>query len=223
MKRVLMICSILVMVLIFVGCSENKKVNVDFIIDGTLYSIEINKGNSININDIPSDINQKNIKLYYKDLSFKEYKQEPIESDTEIFVLDKELENKIKEIFIEKNKEDLKNVSISELELRPIFIDNNIWVLFIDGGFYYTQQVTSEKISDIVIGYSSGQRLLVYKENNLYTLNDAFTNGVISYDILLEISKIQSSNILGIDINQNNYKNEESKWKLLEELYLYFR
>ena len=211
MKRVLMICSILVMVLIFVGCSENKKVNVDFIIDGTLYSIEINKGNSININDIPSDINQKNIKLYYKDLSFKEYKQEPIESDTEIFVLDKELENKIKEIFIEKNKEDLKNVSISELELRPIFIDNNIWVLFIDGGFYYTQQVTSEKISDIVIGYSSGQRLLVYKENNLYTLNDAFTNGVISYDILLEISKIQSSNILGIDINQNNYKNEESK------------
>ncbi len=120
------------------------------------------------------------------------------------YVLNKE--TKIKMVFLEKYKEDLKDLSINDLALRPVYEDNDICVLFIDGGFYYVECLTYEKIDDLVIGYSNGQHLLVYKSNNLYTLSEAFNEKIISYDVLKEISNIQSQYVIEIE---NDYKNYE--------------
>lgn len=63
------------------------------------------------------------------------------------------------------------------------------YVAFISGIFDYTQAFTSEKVGDLTFHYHTGQKLLVFYDDELMQLTDAYKRGILTDDSLLSLHK----------------------------------
>jgi len=70
---------------VFIG-NINKKVSINFIIEGTSYIVKINRGSSISKDIIPLSNKNYVVKLYYDEEDKIEYNNEGVKEGTTIFV-----------------------------------------------------------------------------------------------------------------------------------------
>lgn len=87
MKKILNICFIFFILVALSGCNNiNNTVNIDFIIGAREETIIKLRGESITLNDIKTVDHEHIIGMFYDSDYVKEYKDEPINEDTTIYV-----------------------------------------------------------------------------------------------------------------------------------------
>ena len=91
MKKILNICFIFFILVVLSGCNNiNNNVNIDFIIGAREESIIKLRGELITLNDIKTVDHEQIIGIFYDSDYVNEYKDEPINEDTIIYVNVKE-------------------------------------------------------------------------------------------------------------------------------------
>lgn len=63
------------------------------------------------------------------------------------------------------------------------------YVAFISGIFDYTQALTSEKVGNLTFHYHTGQKLLVFFDDELMQLPEAYERGILTDESLLSLHK----------------------------------
>ena len=119
----------------------------------------------------------------------KDYKnyEEEIKSP---FSIDKEKRKEIKVAFIAAHANDENPVTEDEISLRCYGVFDNVYVLFVDVvGWGYTGAVETDIIADIQFIYSCSQKMTVYSGGAFYSLPDAYENGILSRDDLLNVQE----------------------------------
>lgn len=100
MKRIFLVFMSLMFIMCLAGCGEKEdKINIDFIIDGKSYLVEIDKGTSLSRDIIPLSNDEEVVELYYDENMKNKYNDEKIENDIKIFVKkisNKSIENELK-------------------------------------------------------------------------------------------------------------------------------
>lgn len=86
MKKLFLVFMSMMLISCLVGCSINyEKVNINFIIDGKSYLVEIDKGGIISKDIIPLE-NKENVELYYDEKMENKYNNELVIENINIFV-----------------------------------------------------------------------------------------------------------------------------------------
>lgn len=87
----------------------------------------------------------------------------------------------IKQAYIRRTGAD--DYTVDDLTLRSVWCEDGIYAVYVDGPFGYTQAVR-----DVVIGeygnmflftFQDGQRLYIYKDDSIYTLEEAYAADVL--------------------------------------------
>lgn len=87
MKKVFIFFMCLMFIMCLTGCSEKeKKINIDFIIDGKSHLVEINKGTSISKDIIPLSNEEEVVELYYDENMENEYDSKVLNEDSKMYV-----------------------------------------------------------------------------------------------------------------------------------------
>lgn len=94
MKKILMVCFMLVIVFVMVGCdNKNNLLTVSFKINEDILLIEKEKGSIISFDDVPIDNVDYIENLYYDSLYTKKYDNELVEQNIKLYVKLKEKSN----------------------------------------------------------------------------------------------------------------------------------
>lgn len=101
---------------------------------------------------------------------------------TDIPELTPTVATEIKEAFFEQNvtEADQAFYSIDDLSIRYFGTYSGGFVVFVDGIFDYTTAFEYETVLGIEFEYSSGQKLLYYKDGRFYSLTEAAGAGLLS-------------------------------------------
>ncbi len=59
---------------------------------------------------------------------------------------------------------------------------DGVYVVMIDGPYFYTSEMRGENVAGYTFTFTSGQRMLVYYEGNFYSLLEAYERGIITKD-----------------------------------------
>ncbi len=96
--------------------------------------------------------------------------------------LSPDVATEIKQTFFAQNvpEADQAFYSVDDLSLRYFGIYNGGFVVFVDGIFDYTEAFEYETVLGIEFEYSSGQKLLYYKDGQFYSLPEAAEAGHLS-------------------------------------------
>lgn len=87
MKKVFLVFMSLMFIICLAGCDEKEeKINIDFIIDGKSYLVEIDKGTSISKDIIPLSDEEEVIKLFYDENMENEYDGKALNEDSKMYV-----------------------------------------------------------------------------------------------------------------------------------------
>lgn len=96
MKKILMVCFMLVITFVIVGCdNKNNLLTVSFKINEDILLIEKEKGSIISFDDVPIDNVDYIENLYYDSLYTKKYDNELVEQNIKLYVKLKEKSNMI--------------------------------------------------------------------------------------------------------------------------------
>ena len=91
MKRIIILLMLCIFNITLVGCKEtNEKVKIDFNKDDVSKIVEVDNGTTITADIIPFEIKIENIELYYDKTKNKKYDGEKINTDTTIYIIEKE-------------------------------------------------------------------------------------------------------------------------------------
>ena len=96
--------------------------------------------------------------------------------------LSPDVAEEIKQAFLEQNLSIAEQAfySVDDLSLRYFGTYNGGFVVFVDGIFDYTEAFEYETVLGIEFEYSSGQKLLYYKDGRFYSLPEAAEEGHLS-------------------------------------------
>ncbi len=102
--------------------------------------------------------------------------------DPDIGVLSPAVVTEIKQAFLTQNvpEADQAFYSMDDLSIRYYGTYNGGYAVFVDGIFDYTQAFEYETVLGIEFEYSSGQKLLYYKNGQFYALPEAASAGLLS-------------------------------------------
>lgn len=112
------------------------------------------------------------------------------------YYLSKEIENNnLEDIIINlyKEKNDLKDeVKLDKIYMQLTKDDKLVVPFLID--MFADSALWGEKVGEISFHYRDSRRIEVYYDNEIYTLQQAFENGLLTYENLIAIAKIQNEN-----------------------------
>lgn len=181
----------------------NKKVSVNFIIEGTSYIVKMDKGSSINKDIIPLSNKNYVVKLYYDEEAKIEYSNESVKEDTTIFVEINEIDVTL--VVIHKNiKIKVKeNDSIKKEDLVEYAKPYEIEGLYYD--CRYTQPYNEEEITkETTIFVDTNISLDTAKPvGEILTLQEAYNKNILVIEDLYEIQ----NNIHDYCDNMDTYAN----------------
>ncbi len=111
--------------------------------------------------------------------------------DPDIGVLSPAVVTEIKQAFLMQNVPEADQVfySLDDLSLRYFGTYNGGHAVFVDGIFDYTEAFESETVLGIEFEYSSGQKLLYYRDGQFYSLPEAAEAGLLSQSDLNRLHK----------------------------------
>lgn len=198
MKKVLMICFILVVAYVLVGCNKNEKVKINFKIGDFSSVVEVEKGTIITEDIIPFIQNKSN-KLYYDKNYSHEYDNEKIDKSMDIYVKlnDEESINMVDEVceayfnrFIKPKREDA--VIEDAILFEYLGTYNGIFVgIFLDEkDCVFIEKECKIIVEDIVFNYSYGYNIYVYDGTNFMDLLTAYDHSKLTYENVLSIYKL---------------------------------
>lgn len=103
-------------------------------------------------------------------------------TDPDIGELPTSVADEIKAAYFKENvTEDMRQYyTVDDLSLRYFGTYNGGYVVFVDGIFDYTTAFEYETVLGIEFEYSSGQKLLYYKDGCFYSLTDAASRGLLN-------------------------------------------
>lgn len=132
MKRIIYAFICLMIAFCLVSCNEkDDKININFIIEGKSYVVEIDKGTSISKDIIPLNNGDEVIELYYDEKMENKYNKEIINNDLIIYV------NKMPEdlaVMISNAKNDFFEQYNGELFIKKCYgmYENSIFFSFME-------------------------------------------------------------------------------------------
>jgi len=95
--------------------------------------------------------------------------------------------------------DDLKNEGWSDLVLSDVYVikyygtfDDCVVVMMSTKKSMYTQALWKEEVGGVIINYSNGNRILAWKENKFYELQEAFNNEFLTKTNLEIIAQKQN-------------------------------
>lgn len=195
MKRIINIFICLMLAFCLASCSEkDDKININFIIEGKSYVVEIDKGTSISKDIIPLN-NDDVIELYYDEKMEKEYDGNAINKDLKMYV---KTDIKISEDTIKKIKSKYvneylikynENATIDEVHIEKFYgVYNNAYVLMMSNDYVdYLDVITDEVIFNYRFKYPNNNVIKVFHDDSFYTLTSAYLNNILSKDDIAHI------------------------------------
>ena len=208
MKRIFFVFMCLMLITCFAGCDENQeRININFIVYGESYLVEIDKGNSISKDIIPIGNNKEVIELYYDEAFTYKYDNEKIYNNITIYIkqmaennLSKEIETKIKESYILNFCD--KETKINEIIVERYYGNYNGFEVILIKELYKGDNGWDRDIiiNNVVFHYAFGNReILLWTGKEFLTLDVAFEKKIITVDDLIKISEIHNKNFPGGD------------------------
>ena len=198
MKRIIILLILSIFSITLVGCKEtNKKVKIDFNKDDVSKILEVDKGTTITADIIPFEIEIENIELYYDKTKNKKYDGEKINTDTTIYIIEKEnTEVKYDE---EQLKKDYlayaislgeKSLTINDVRVLNYYGQyNNSFIVKMDRGAYQVFTYVTFPELKIEFEFSDTNTPLVYNAGEFYELSNAYYSGVLTKDNLIELQE----------------------------------
>lgn len=71
------------------------------------------------------------------------------------------------------------DVSPEELSVQFVYEFADAWAIYIHGPFAYTAAIRNVRLGDYEFTFSSGQQLLIYRGGAFYSLDEAYSQGVL--------------------------------------------
>ena len=109
MKKVFLVFMSLMFIMCLAGCGEKEeKINIDFIINGKSYLVEIDKGTLISKDIIPLSNEEEVVELYYDENMENEYDSKVLNEDSKMYVKnmgEEKLYNEVCEAYLNEIKE----------------------------------------------------------------------------------------------------------------------
>ncbi len=195
MKRLFIVFINLMFIMCLASCGEiQDKINIDFIIEGKSYLVEINKGTSINNEIIPLSNKIKIIELYYDEDMKNKYDDSILNEDTKIYVKsmgEQKLYNKVCEAYFNKFIKPIRENSAVEdvwvFRYLGTYKDSYVAILLDKENCIFPDVVLRLEIEDIIFTLSYGYEIYVYNKGELMYLNIAYENQILAYEDIVQI------------------------------------
>ena len=93
-------------------------------------------------------------------------------------------EEEICALYLDLLGSEAEGLTVDSFSVRYVYDFQDASALFIDGGFGYTQALRTETVNGLNFEFSNSQKLYIYCKNQLYSIKDAFTKGILTEDEL---------------------------------------
>lgn len=215
MKKKLFVFVLLFILLILVGCNSYKNITITYFINDI--SIVKNYDDKIIITeDVICTITDYEIEGVYLDCEYNLlYEDEVISENIDIFIKIKEDKKEEETQYEGLSHELYEKVILDYIDLirfkesNEIFLYEDIKIdkylgVFNDSviasfysiyqkydhNYYYIDMVWKEVIEDIELYYDSLNMYLVWNDSSFYTISEAYELNILTYDDIIEISKV---------------------------------
>ena len=195
MKKVFLVFMSLMFIMCLAGCGEKEeKINIDFIINGKSYLVEIDKGTLISKDIIPLSNEEEVVELYYYENMENEYDSKVLNEDSKMYVKnmgEEKLYNEVCEAYLNKFIKPIRENSTIEdvwvFEYLGTYGDSYVAVILDRQNCLFTEQEYVMKIENLEFAYSNGYLIYVYNNGAFLILDVAYKNNIISHDQLVQI------------------------------------
>lgn len=195
MKKVFLVFMSLMFIMCLAGCGEKEeKINIDFIINGKSYLVEIDKGTLISKDIIPLSNEEEVVELYYDENMENEYDSKVLNEDSKMYVKnmgEEKLYNEVCEAYLNKFIKPIRENSTIEdvwvFEYLGTYGDSYVAVILDRQNCLFTEQEYVMKIENLEFAYSNGYLIYVYNNGAFLILDVAYKNNIISHDQLVQI------------------------------------
>lgn len=183
MKRVLMICFVLTIAFVIVGCNnKSEKINVKFLYKDDIYNIGILKGSKLDVDELSFISNKKDAILLYGENFNMKYNNESLNEDISIMVCDYNGSEKIGKMYTLKEAYDKKYISKNDIlniynnytnHNKELVLDKKIELKILNDRLVGLKEVNNDAmLEDISIyGYYGN-----YNNSYVIRLTDTFTD-----------------------------------------------
>lgn len=199
MKKILTLCFIFLIAFVLLGCNnESDKVIVTFKINDFSSVVEIKKGMNLT-DDIIPNCQSTNIKLYYDKDYLKEYNNEPIDKNIDIYIkiCNEDKDNMVDKVceayfnkFVKPKRENAVLEDVLLYEYLGVYNGNFVGVFLDKKDSIFIEVVCEITVEDVVFTYSYGYDIYVYDGTNFMDLLTAYNESKLTYEDILEIYKI---------------------------------
>lgn len=214
MKKTTSLIILLLITLLLFGC-RNNEIIITFNIEGNIIDKLYSRGIVVD-EDILNTITDDEVEGIFYDSNFtKEYKNNQINESTTFFIKIREEENNEKfkyeglslETYNQIIRDYVKNyhrdlyLGIYDDDIRITrylgIFDGAVIASYYDpynygydGDGYFFNYIWYEEIENVRLYYDNTNLYKVWKDGKFYTIKEAFTNKILTYESIIEISKI---------------------------------